>query len=458
MKLSAYLEELRSHAWAMEPKRLQTLAAAAESAASLEGENLRPLLAITRASARDRDDEEDDDLYDLDDDGLAHVAIAGVLVRKKPAWFSWYGVDSTETPAIKKAIAAAAADPRCEAIVLRVDSPGGQADGVDDVAEAIATAAKEKPVYCVVESLCASGAYWLASRATEISAPKDAEIGSIGVYSVMVDSSALHEKNGIKVHVVRSGDHKGAGIPGAQITEKHLAAELELVDGFASLFKKSVAKGRKGSLDDVDAVATGQTWLAGAAKSKGLIDAVEPVDRALSRLAPGDDDMRDDKNSKTKDDAVETARAEERSRVAAIKKEFAGDPAFALEQIEAEATLGEAKAAYADVLKDRLAKSEAEKTELKTQLGKAQTTKPAPVAPAAGEPVPFAGSADGQDGPVNFVALARAKAKEEGISFEKAASRLSREDPLGHDSWVESLPQKKLSHKGSFTRIGKPQR
>lgn len=443
--MNAFLEELRAEAWAMDPRHLTALAALAE-AASRGDVNSRMAIGFLGRRA-DRDD--DEDLYTTAD-GVATIKVSGVLMTKKPEWYSWLGIDATETPRIKKALEAAAADDEVESIALHICSPGGNAQGVSEVADAIASS--PKTVTAVCEGLCASGAYWLASAASSISATKDCYVGSIGVYSVAVDSSKAAEAQGYKVHVIRSGEHKGMGIGGAPITDAQIAAEQELVDSLAKLFKSAVAKGRKHALDDVDAVATGQTWLAGSAKKKGLVDDVESVSSAFSRLNE-DDDQDDEENPmatkpgkntpKAQDTAAEEGApaADERAKLAELKAAFPKDLAFAVAQFEAGATVGEAKAAYADILEEKLAASEKSRAELEEKSKKAPAAAAAKKpAPEAGEHVTFAaGGAEGGE-ESDFIAKAKALVAESGgkLKLHDAMSRVARKDPSAHEDWLNS--------------------
>ncbi|MFX8577776.1 S49 family peptidase, partial [Acinetobacter baumannii] len=72
-------------------------------------------------------------------------------------------------------------------ILLDVDSPGGEVAGLAELAEFIAEAAKEKPIYAVANSLMASAAYWMSSGATRIYAAPNSAVGSIGVVTAHVD-------------------------------------------------------------------------------------------------------------------------------------------------------------------------------------------------------------------------------------------------------------------------------
>ncbi len=252
--------------WAMEPGRLGQLAHRVATAAD-------PLKVLAlRSSATWRG-------YRLED-GRAHIEVRGVLMRRAPWYAALFG-GVTETDTIAAQVLEADQARGVEAIVLHFDSPGGEVDGLEAAAEAIAGATK--PTLAVVDGLAASGAYWLASQADEVSATSTSQVGSIGVYTVLTDSSKAAERRGIKVHVLRSGEQKGVGVPGAPIADASLDGLREVVDGLAALFVGRVASGRRLSPAAARELATGQTWLAAEAQKRGLVDRVEGLDAALVR-------------------------------------------------------------------------------------------------------------------------------------------------------------------------------
>lgn len=165
---------------------------------------------------------------------------------------------------------AQAAEGNPNRIYLEIDSPGGLSDGVASMAEEIEDS--RIPIDVQVYGQCCSAAYWLASRAHSISAAKDATIGSIGVFSVAVDSSRAAAEQGVDVHVFRSHELKGIGVPGAPITEAQRAELQRRTDDVMSLFGSDVMRGRDIDESAMPDIATGQTWSGVDAEKKGLID------------------------------------------------------------------------------------------------------------------------------------------------------------------------------------------
>jgi len=123
--------------------------------------------------------------------------------------------------------------------------------------------------------------------------------------------------------------------------------------------------------------------------------------------------------------AADEARQAERQRVADLKAAFADDPAFALEQIESGAGVQQAQAAYADVLRTRLAEAQATIDDLTDQL--AEVTGKAD-APSTGAQAVESGDGE-EDGQGNFLEQARALAEEKGITKVEAMRRLAKDNP-----------------------------
>lgn len=207
----------------------------------------------------------------LTEDGCYHVPISGVLIRGDASCARLMGMDATGLEEVERALIAAEGDARCTSICFEVDSPGGTAVGVQEIADMIA--ASSKRTTAEIAGQCASAAYWLVSQCDEITAERSALVGSIGVFAVVTDTSKAFSEAGVTVHVLRSGPQKGAGVAGTEVTSDQLAARQVVVDDLAALFVGSVAKGRGLSEEAARALATGEEWIASKALAAGLIDA-----------------------------------------------------------------------------------------------------------------------------------------------------------------------------------------
>lgn len=354
-----YTSQFVGAKWAMEPRAIESFLGQLEA---LHESDIIMQMAVQRQTSLQVVGE------------TAIIPISGVLLKTVPGWLRYFGIDATGYDEIQQQIEQAVAKRDVKRIHLRIASPGGVISGVDETGDMIRQARESKAVTATIEDLGASAAYWLASQAGTIDANRTAEVGSIGVYTAYVDMSGYAEGLGFKVVVIKSGKHKGIGVPGAPITDEQIEAVQEVVDSLADQFIETVALGRNMDKADVRKLATGRLWLAAAAREIGLIDAVtnsssnqETTSEAESNTsAQGDTTMPNEQTTVPTpvadhadqthiDQAAVSAQAQqaERQRMQDLKNEFLDDPAFAMEQFSAGADVTTAKAAYCDVLRQR---------------------------------------------------------------------------------------------------------
>lgn len=195
-----------------------------------------------------------------------------------------FGDQSTSSRATTDLINSLAADPKVDAIMLAIDSPGGHSTGLSDLGDAIAEAAKTKPVHAHAPDLANSAALWVASQASRFTLGKTADAGSIGAYTVVNDVSKAFEQAGIKTHVISTGGVKGAGVFGTELTTAQRKDIQRNIDSLGAHFVEAVAEGRGMAIEDVRKLATGQTWIGQEAVDLGLADAVATESEALAAL------------------------------------------------------------------------------------------------------------------------------------------------------------------------------
>lgn len=200
--------------------------------------------------------------------GVRVLSMSGPMLHRPPAWLADFGVEYTDTLGLATEIAKADADPSVKSILIRADTPGGMVGGVPELADAISGAKKQVTVQ--VDGMLASAGVWAAAGADNITATRSSEIGSIGVYTVRVDTSQALADKGIRVHLISSGGVKGAGADG-RVTPELIAEESRIVGQLRDQFVAAVSAGRGRDLSER---ATGQIWLANDAQRIGLIDTV----------------------------------------------------------------------------------------------------------------------------------------------------------------------------------------
>lgn len=218
--------------------------------------------------------------------GVAVIPVVGTLVRRGAYVGAMSGVTSYE--GLSALVRAAVDDPDVRAIALEIDSFGGEAMGVFELAADIRAAREKKPVYAFVSHYALSAGYAIASQATQIIGPDTAKAGSIGVVMLHADFSANLEKEGIAITMIHSGAHKVDGNPYQPLPEEVRAKMQDEGDKLWSRFAMEVELGRGDKLRAEDALRTeAAVFLAPEARAKGLVDRVEELRPAFDRLVAG---------------------------------------------------------------------------------------------------------------------------------------------------------------------------
>jgi signal peptide peptidase SppA len=271
--------------------------------------------------------------------GVAVIRANGTLMKQASSFSA-----GTSTVLLRQSLMAAMRDESVNAALLAIESPGGTAAGTYELAETISRFAKQKPIITHIEDLGASAAYWIASATQSISANAPAKVGSVGTYMVIQDLSAMAAKEGVKVHVVRAGsEHKGAGVPGTEITPAQLAEFQRHVNRTNDFFVAGVAAGRKMTEVQVRQLADGRVHGAEEAKQLGLIDHVRTFEESFDEAVALASRKTQVRVRGTKMTAIETSAATPKE----IKAACTGASSdFVLQSIEAERTLDQCRDAF----------------------------------------------------------------------------------------------------------------
>lgn len=213
---------------------------------------------------------------------VAVIPIHGMITHRGSIFSFFMGGTSTE--GLTQQVREAANDPNVSAIVLDIDSPGGDVDGVDELAAEIYAARKMKPITAVANCLCASAAYYLASQASEVYASPSSLTGSVGVYTVHEDDSEMLDQVGIKLTVIKFGENKAEGNPYEPLSASARAHLQEMIDAAGEQFEKAVARGRGLKQEEVHKkFGQGRVFGADKAVRLGMADKVGTLDDALAK-------------------------------------------------------------------------------------------------------------------------------------------------------------------------------
>ncbi|HET7345979.1 MAG TPA: signal peptide peptidase SppA [Acidobacteriaceae bacterium] len=178
-------------------------------------------------------------------------------------------------------------DDSIKAIILHINSPGGAAAPSQEIYHEVLRIRneKKKPIVASVQSVGASGAYYIASGATKIYANQASVVGSIGVIMEWTNYGDLLKWAKLKPEVIHAGALKDAGDPSHEMTPEERAYFQSLVNNMYGQFIADVAAGRHLSPDQVKSLATGQVWTGEQALPLHLIDASGGFRTALLETA-----------------------------------------------------------------------------------------------------------------------------------------------------------------------------
>ena len=195
------------------------------------------------------------------------------------------GVDEIGEGSMRRSLQEARKDKNIKAIVLRIDSPGGNALTSDLIWREIEITKKVKPVVVSMGNLAASGGYYIACNATRIFAENNTITGSIGVFGILPNFNQLTSKMGIHTEQVSTHGNSADYSLFVPMNEKYRGFAQEGVEKIYNTFVNRVAAGRKMSFQQVDAIAQGRVWSGSEAIKIGLVDQIGGMDTALKYAA-----------------------------------------------------------------------------------------------------------------------------------------------------------------------------
>lgn len=186
---------------------------------------------------------------------------------------------------MRRSLMEARKDKNIKAIVLRINSPGGNALTSDLIWREIELTKKVKPVVVSMGNYAASGGYYIACNANKIFAENNTITGSIGVFGILPNFTQLATKIGIHTEQVKTNENAAEYSPFVPMDEKFKAVTLEGVEHIYKTFVSHVAEGRKMSFAQVDSIAQGRVWSGSQALKIGLVDKIGGLDDALKEAA-----------------------------------------------------------------------------------------------------------------------------------------------------------------------------
>ena len=198
------------------------------------------------------------------------------------------GSADTVIPSLNKAFS----DAGSVAIVLRINSPGGspvQAGMIVDEILRLRKGYPHKPVYVVVDEICASGGYYIAAAADKIFVNKASIVGSIGVLMDGFGFTGTMEKLGVERRLLTAGENKGFLDPFSPQSDKHKAHAQAMINEIHQQFIGVVRAGRGKRLKETPEMFSGLFWSGAKAIEMGLADGFGSVDSVAREVVKVED-------------------------------------------------------------------------------------------------------------------------------------------------------------------------
>lgn len=226
---------------------------------------------------------DDDEAIQITPEGVAVVPVFGTLVTRSGYLAALSGL--TSYAEVGQNIESAFADPAARAVLLEIDSPGGEVGGLFDLCDKIAALKAQygKPLWALAHEGALSAAYAIASNADKIVLTQTAEVGSIGVVAVHVDESGADEQAGLAWNFIYAGERKVDGNPHEPLADRAREEIQTDVDGLYAAFVALVSKNRGLQAEIVRGTEAG-VYRGASALDVRLADVVMSREAALAAL------------------------------------------------------------------------------------------------------------------------------------------------------------------------------
>jgi len=195
---------------------------------------------------------------------VAEVAVEGAIARQQGRSVSGAAADD-----VVEQIDLADADPAAEALVVKLNTPGGEIVPSEDIR--LAAERFDGPTVAYATDVCASGGYDIASGCDEIWAREGSLVGSIGVVGSRVNANDLAERLGLSYEGFTAGEYKDAGSPLKELRPDERTYLQGIVDDYYDQFVETVAEGRSMEPDAIEDTEA-RVFLGPEARERGLVD------------------------------------------------------------------------------------------------------------------------------------------------------------------------------------------
>lgn len=219
------------------------------------------------------------DFSRISEKGIAKLTLKGIIHDDE---FSTEGINANQ---VVNWIQSIQKSDKILGVLIELDSPGGETGATKKIYNALKNLKKEKPIVVYINSIAASGGYYIASISNKIFSQESAIIGSIGVIMLRPNIEKLLEKIGISIKILKAGKFKDLSYPFRELTEEEEKMYNEILNTAYKNFISDVAFGRKQSEQMIEEQwANGRIFSGLKAKSLQLVDEIGGEEEAINAI------------------------------------------------------------------------------------------------------------------------------------------------------------------------------
>ena len=212
---------------------------------------------------------------------IAVIYAVGSIMSGETEIDSVFGSDILGANGFIRILRKVATDENIKAVIVRIDSPGGDAFASDRIWRAMHKLREKKPIIFSLSDTAASGGYYIAMANSPVLAYPGTITGSIGVVYGKFNLRGLYDKLGINKEIITRGRHAASLSDYRGFSPQERKKARDDMDAFYSTFVRKVAESRGRTWKEVDKLAQGRTWVGSQAHTNGLIDELGGFDRAI---------------------------------------------------------------------------------------------------------------------------------------------------------------------------------
>lgn len=210
---------------------------------------------------------------------IAVLAAEGDILRNPIPYFA---EDILDPDSMRRYIREIREDGAIRAVILRIDSPGGDAIASEEILRELRLLAAKKPLIVSMSDVAASGGYAIALAGRRLIAYPETLTGSIGVFYGKLVFTGLYEKLGVTAEVLTRGRHADIDSALRPLTAESRAKLRQMIAKTYESFVGQVAEARGKKREEIERVAQGRVWLGSEAPGNGLVDELGGIDRAIA--------------------------------------------------------------------------------------------------------------------------------------------------------------------------------